>query len=142
MGLKFQPAVRSVLICDFAGMVIPEIVKKRPVIIIARNRHNHQLVTVVPVSTTEPIPKRNYHHELNRNPIPGNEHIPCWVKCDMIMTVSIARLDRIKNKTWDGRSYIVPEIPEDEFELIRTAVLFGIGMPIPNTMVVKPINID
>ncbi|MDP1129370.1 type II toxin-antitoxin system PemK/MazF family toxin [Klebsiella pneumoniae] len=129
MGLKFQPAVRSVLMCDFAGMVVPEIVKKRPIVVVARNRHHNQLGTVVPISTTAPIQIRDCHHELSVNPIPGNEHIACWVKCDMVMTVSLARLDRIKIRTLEGRSYIVPQISTQEFELIRNGILHGMGMP-------------
>jgi PemK-like protein. len=39
--------------CDFRGLVVPEIVKIRPVIIVARNRYNNQLVTVVPQIATE-----------------------------------------------------------------------------------------
>ncbi|WP_367003019.1 type II toxin-antitoxin system PemK/MazF family toxin [Escherichia coli] len=58
MVLKYQPSVRSVLMCDFRGMVVPEIVKVRPVVVVSRNRHNNQLVTVVPISTTEPLPRR------------------------------------------------------------------------------------
>ena len=128
MVLKYQPSVRSVLMCDFRGMVVPEIVKVRPVVVVSRKRHNNQLVTVVPISTTEPLPRRDCHHELSENPIPGNEHITCWVKCDMLMTVSLSRLDRIKTRTWEGRNYIVPMIAEDEFENIKRAVLHGIGM--------------
>ena len=60
--------------------------------------------------------------------MPGNERITCWVKCDMLMTVSLSRLDRIKTRTWEGRNYIVPMIAEDEFENIKRAVLHGIGM--------------
>lgn len=128
MGLKFQPPVKSVLMCDFRGLVVPEIVKVRPVIVVARNKYNNQLVTVVPISTTEPNLLRECHHKLALNPIPGNEHIACWAKCDMVMTVSLARLDRIKTKTWEGRSYIVPQLAMEEFERVKLAVLHGIGM--------------
>ncbi|HBM2887645.1 TPA: type II toxin-antitoxin system PemK/MazF family toxin [Klebsiella oxytoca] len=128
MGLKFQPSVRSVLMCDFRGLVVPEIVKIRPVIVVARNRYNNQLVTVVPVSTTAPALARECHHELMVNPMPGNEHISSWVKCDMLMTVSLSRLDRIKTKTWEGRSYVVPQITVEEFECVKRAILHGIGM--------------
>lgn len=128
MGLKFQPQVRSVLMCDFRGLVVPEIVKIRPVIVVARNRYNNQLVTVVPISTTAPTIARECHHELLVNPIPGNEHISCWVKCDMVMKVALARLDRIKTKTWEGRSYVVPQVATEEFERVKCAILHGMGM--------------
>lgn len=128
MGLKFQPKVGSVVVCDFRGMVVPEIVKKRPVIVVARNRFNSQLVTVVPISTTVPVPARGYHHALRQNPIPGNEHISCWVKCDMINVVSLERLDRIKEAGWGRNKYIIPTIERDEFELIKLAIIHGLGM--------------
>ncbi|HFV9228852.1 MULTISPECIES: type II toxin-antitoxin system PemK/MazF family toxin [Enterobacter] len=128
MGLKFQPQVRSVLMCDFRGLVVPEIVKIRPVVVVARNRYNNQLVTVVPISTTAPALARECHHELSVNPIPGNEHITCWVKCDMVMTVALTRLDRIKTRTWEGRNYVVPQITTEEFERVKCAILHGMGM--------------
>jgi len=64
MPLKFQPKAGSVVICDFHGFVVPEMVKKRPVVIIAKHKHNSQLVTVVPLSTTQPKPVAPYHHKL------------------------------------------------------------------------------
>lgn len=128
MGLRFQPQISSVLMCDFKGLIVPEIVKIRPIIVIARNRCNNKLVTVVPVSTTEPIPFLDHHHELRQNPIPGKEHLRCWVKCDMVMTISIERLDRVKIRTRNGRDYIIPSIPHYEIIEIKNSVIHGIGM--------------
>ncbi|PHM60929.1 type II toxin-antitoxin system PemK/MazF family toxin [Xenorhabdus ishibashii] len=128
MGLRYQPRVGSVLMCDFKGLIVPEIVKIRPIIVIARNRQNSKLVTVVPISTTEPIPALSHHHELLENPIPGKEYVRCWAKCDMITTVSTGRLDKIKARTWEGRCYIEPQLSDNEVRLIKNAVLHGIGM--------------
>jgi len=55
--------------CQFDG-IAPEMVKVRPAIILARNRQNNQLVTVVPISTTAPKPAMPYHHQLTVNPVP------------------------------------------------------------------------
>ncbi|CDM89084.1 type II toxin-antitoxin system PemK/MazF family toxin [Xenorhabdus bovienii] len=128
MGLKYQPRVGSVLMCDFKGLIVPEIVKIRPVIVIARHRQNNKLVTVIPISTTEPRPVFDHHHELRGNPIPDNEHIRCWAKCDMIMAVSTERLDKIKIRTRKGRDYISPQLSDAEMISIRNSVLCGIGM--------------
>lgn len=128
MALQFQPAVKTVLMCDFKGMIAPEMVKVRPVVVIARNRHNSKLVTIVSISSTEPVPIRQCHHELPNNPMPGNEHIRSWAKCDMVITVSTDRLDRIKVRTALGRSYIAPLLSNDDFVLIQQAVLHGMGM--------------
>jgi uncharacterized protein YifN (PemK superfamily) len=103
MALKFQPHIGTVLMCDFAGSVEPEMVKVRPVVILARNRTNKDLVTIVPLSTTKPLSMQDCHYELPLNPIPGNQTVTCWAKCDMIATVSIARLDRVKIRTAKGR---------------------------------------
>lgn len=75
MPLKFQPRERSVIMCDFRGYEEPEMVKKRPVVVIARNRHNGKLVTVVPLSSTEPVPLADYHHKMSGNPLPDKPHI-------------------------------------------------------------------
>jgi uncharacterized protein YifN (PemK superfamily) len=56
--------------CDFKGYVVPEMVKIRPVVVVARNRKNRKLVTVVPLSTTAPDALEDHHHELGANPLP------------------------------------------------------------------------
>lgn len=128
MGMKYQPPVKSVLMCNFRNMVAPEMVKIRPVVVIARNRHNSKLVTIVPISSTEPVPFRNCHYEIPVNPIPDNAHIRSWAKCDMVTTVSTERLDRIKTRTAQGRRYIVQLLNNEDFDAIKKAVLHGIGM--------------
>ncbi len=107
------------MICDFAGYVVPEMIKVRPVVVIARNRKNGQLVTVVPLSTTAPTTLEDHHHELAANPLPGKSGVRCWAKCDMLATVSLARLDRVKGPK---RQFVVPVLPAADFEAIRRAV--------------------
>ncbi len=119
MPLKFQPRERSVIMCDFRGYEEPEMVKKRPVVVIARNRHNGKLVTVVPLSSTEPVPLADCHHKMSENPLPDKPHIQCRAKCDMTATVGLARLDRYKPK---GRDRCIPIISEEDFQAVKTAV--------------------
>ncbi|MGQ0600545.1 MAG: type II toxin-antitoxin system PemK/MazF family toxin [Anaerolineales bacterium] len=127
MALLYQPRARSVVMCDFGtGFVAPEMVKVRPVIVLAKHRDNAQLVTVVPVSTTSPTVVRPYHHQLGANPLPGKT-VLSWVKCDMVVTVALHRLDRIKA---GKRQYVVPEIPESEFAAIKTCVAAALGLVI------------
>lgn len=119
MAMLYQPRPGNVVICDYRGFVVPEMVKVRPVVVIARNRRNRRLVTVVPLSTTEPDRLEVHHHALARNPLPGRERISCWAKCDMLTTVSLERLDRYKV----GRGqFAVPMLPVADFEAIRRAV--------------------
>ena len=119
MALSFQPKVGGVLLCDFEGFVTPEMVKKRPVVVIARNRANKQLVTVVPLSTTEPEVMETHHYQLPKNPVPAYRTKKCWAKCDMVATVSIARMDRLK----DGWNRVVPEVSAVDLNAIRTCVV-------------------
>lgn len=119
MAMLYQPRPGNVVMCDYRGFVVPEMVKVRPVVVIARNRRNRRLVTVVPLSTTEPDVLADHHHALAHNPLPGREGIRCWAKCDMLTTVSLGRLDRYKI----GRGqYAVPMLPMDDFKAIRRAV--------------------
>ncbi len=111
--------------CDFSGYVVPEMVKVRPVVVLARNRKNRQLVTVVPLSTTAPTALEDYHHELAANPLPGKAAVKCWAKCDMVATVSLSRLDRVKGPK---RQYVVPILPAAEFDAIRLGVANALGL--------------
>jgi uncharacterized protein YifN (PemK superfamily) len=125
MPLAFQPRPGTVVVCDFAGYVVPEMVKVRPVVVVARNRKNRQLVTVVPLSTTAPDTIEDHHHELSANPLPGKEQVTCWAKCDMIATVSLTRLDRYKVAP---RKYVAPTLPEADFEAIKRAIMNALGL--------------
>lgn len=112
--------------CDFRGFVAPEMVKRRPVVVLARNRQNRQLVTVAPLSTTAPNPVGAHHHLLAESPLPNTRGVSCWAKCDMLSTVSLARLDRCK--AGRGR-YVVPKLPDVDFAAIRLAVAIALGVP-------------
>lgn len=111
--------------CDFAGYVLPEMVKVRPVVVIARNRRNRRLVTVVPLSTTAPDAPDAHHPALSANPLPGRERIACLAKCDMVATVSLARLDRFRT---ERRLYVTPLLPAPDFQAIKRAVASALGL--------------
>jgi uncharacterized protein YifN (PemK superfamily) len=104
-------------------------VKVRPVVVIARNRCNNQLVTVVPLSTTKPHAMEDHHHELSTNPLPDKAAVSCWAKCDMVVTVAIHRLDRYKYRTPAGlRQYVVPVIGDSDFLAIQIAVVSALRL--------------
>jgi uncharacterized protein YifN (PemK superfamily) len=119
MALKFQPKAGTVFMCDFAGFVEPEMVKNRPVVVISKNRGNNRLVTVVPLSTTQPTVMEPYHYQLPVNPVPAYKSRTCWAKCDMISTVSLERLDRLK----DGWTRVVPMVTLADLGAIRLCVV-------------------
>ena len=111
--------------CNFSGFVAPEMVKVRPVVVLVRNRRNRQLVTVVPLSATEPATLDDHHHELSVNPLPDKPHTSCWAKCDMVNTVSVNRLDRYS--VGHGR-FVAPEISAADFAAIRAGVAVALNL--------------
>jgi len=111
--------------CDFSGFVVPEMVKVRPVVVLARNKENRQLVTIVPLSTTKPRTLKAHHHELAINPLPDKPHTSCWAKCDMVSTISLARLDRYK---LGANRFVVPEIAHADFSAIRSGVALALDL--------------
>jgi mRNA interferase MazF len=119
--LKFIPDPGMVLICDYqSGFIPPEMIKKRRVIVVSpKFLNNRGLCTVVPVSTTPPDAELPVHVRFN----PGqyrffSADMPCWAKCDVIASVSYARLDRIRI----GKDFVAPRIGREDFEKIRVAL--------------------
>ncbi|WP_124349214.1 type II toxin-antitoxin system PemK/MazF family toxin [Pseudomonas chlororaphis] len=127
MSLHYQPREGSVLICDFRGYEVPEMVKVRPVVVIRRHRSNRHLVTVVPLSTTAPDVVLGHHLQL-ANRLQGRSCV-CWAKCDMLATVGVLRLDRIKRKDRHGRRvYEVLQLTDEEFAAVKAAVRKALGI--------------
>lgn len=122
MPLLYQPKAGSVVMCDFSGNIIPEMVKVRPVVILAKHPVNSKLVTVIPLSTTAPTKMEPHHHQMSENPLPDKTHITCWAKCDMISTVSLDRLDRYKYGKRPNVTYVVPFIDPTDMNAIKACV--------------------
>ncbi|KAA0178860.1 hypothetical protein FX016_23310 [Cupriavidus gilardii] len=131
MALQHQPSLFSIVQCDFDGMVAPEMVKKRDVVVIAKHKHNSKLVTVVPLSTTAPLRPEAYHHRLERNYRPGGDPATVvWAKCDMVYTVSTDRLSLYHTRTRrGGRQYVVPKLSIADGEAVMRGVCAALGLP-------------
>ena len=96
----FYPKTGHILICNFdKGFVPPEMVKRRPIVVISRTEtHSRRLCTVVPLSTTIPKTIKPWHVALKIDSVSSNSEIETiWAKCDMIYTVSFDRLEIPKN---------------------------------------------
>ena len=130
MPLRFQPKPRSVVFCNFAGFIEPEIIKRRPVVVLAVHKRNAKLVTVVPLSTTAPDQVESHHYRLKQNPLPGAADKVVWAKCDMVAVVSIERLDLVHTgRGPDGkRRYLSLQIGPEQFESIRHGVASALGL--------------
>ena len=119
--LLFQPKPGSVIYCDYAGFVAPEMIKKRPAIAVSKHKHNSKLVSVVPISTTEPDPVLEYHIEMEKEfctlHLAGKKS---WIKCDMINVICLDRLNLLRNKESGERS--APNIGQKILVRIKEAI--------------------
>ena len=130
MSLKFHPAAGTVLFCDFRGFEAPEMVKKRPVVVVSPKKlRRGELVTVVPLSTQAPGPERGFHHRLDPTSLrPPLDRKPTWAKCDMLYTVGFARLDLPRGAREAGRRrYETYQVTEADLKSIYGAILAGLG---------------
>jgi len=102
-------------------MIVPEMTKKRPVIVISP-KYRHQLCTVVPVSTVSPLKVEDWHYKLPPKSLPTSlRNLECWAKCDMVTSVATSRLDRVKN----GGQYANFFVSDDDFsEIIKGIKVF------------------
>nr|WP_232792959.1 type II toxin-antitoxin system PemK/MazF family toxin [Caulobacter hibisci] len=120
--------------CDFGGgFRVPEMVKRRPVVVISpKIRNRPGLCTVVPLSTTAPAPRMAYHCQIEIEPPLPERFVSSglWVKGDMICTVSLERLDFIRTgKREDGsRKYYFHRLDRQTMSEIRGRVLVGLGL--------------
>lgn len=129
----FYPKPGTVMICDFGtGFRPPEMVKKRPVVVISpRSRRGSPLCTVVPLSTAVPDPVQEFHHCLDPESLPGDLATKeTWAKCDMVATVSLKRLDRVRigQDAAGKRIYVAMQVTEEDFAAIRRCVTIALGL--------------
>jgi mRNA interferase MazF len=134
MTIHFHPEQGTILVCDFRGFEAPEMLKRRPVVVISpRLRHRQGLCTIVPLSTTEPNRIEPYHYRLHTNPSLPAPYVSAvhWVKGDMLCTVSFDRLSLMSHGRKDAmgkRIYDQRVIDKADLLKIQAAVLHGIGL--------------
>ena len=98
-------------------------VKVRPVVIISpRRRRGAGLVTVIPLSSTEPSPAEPWHYCLPSGVYPPARSA-MWAKCDLVCTVALDRLDRVMARDARGnRSYHVYQVGAPHLSAILAGV--------------------
>jgi mRNA interferase MazF len=134
MPIKSHPALGTVLLCDFnTGFMPPEMVKRRPVVVISpRITARPGLATVVALSTTPPNEVMPYHCQIDiipELPAPWSSESN-WVKGDMVYSISLQRLDffRIGKDKQGKRIYLTQPLSNENIKKIRACVLSGIGL--------------
>ena len=136
MALKFHPSPGTILICDFdTGFQIPEMTKKRPVIVISPKRKNCSgLCTVVAISTKAPKTIENWHYHLpmaSMPDVPNFQRKDSWVKGDMVYRVSFERLSLIRTKrdpTTGRREYFLQSLGREQMKCIYSCVLNALNL--------------
>ena len=133
--LPFQPKPGMLLMCDFdTGFKPPEMVKVRPVVVISpgRKRSRARLCTVVPLSSAAPRPVEPFHYRIRRQSLPRTlrRRRETWAKCDMLYTVSVDRLDRVRVKKGGKPTYGTPRVPADVLDAIRGGVIKALGLDV------------
>lgn len=130
--LRHYPKVREVLGCDFRVLSKPEMCKRRPVVILSYSRARPDLAIVVPLSTTEPRPRRPWHYLLSE---PSQwDRRQRWAKCDMLYTLSLKRMFpwRVGRDASGQRIYLRNfRIAQDDFAKVQDAVLAGLNIKRP-----------
>jgi uncharacterized protein YifN (PemK superfamily) len=134
MPIREHPLLGTVLLCDFdSGFKAPEMVKRRPCVVVSpRIGSRPGLCTVVALSTEPPKPVMAYHCQIDirpRLPKPW-ESDGVWVKGDMINAVGFHRLDffRLGKDARGKRQYLYRQLSPDTITQIRSCVLTAIGL--------------
>ena len=134
MPITYHPKEGELFICDYPkDMAAPEMIKKRPVIVVSPSlKHRGSLVTVVPLSSTEPKLLMPYHVQLAFDPAlpePWNKN-PCWAICDHAMTVGFHRLNliRLGKDQYGKRKYYQFRLDIERLSALRKAIGFSIGI--------------
>ena len=134
MPIREHPDQGTIIICDFGdGFKNPEMDKKRPVIVLSpKIKNRHHLCSVIPLSTTRPVPVMPYHTQLDIRPLLPKWYNSdnLWIKGDMVNAVGFHRLDFIRcGKDRSGkRTYYYNTISDDQMKIVRKCVLHGMGL--------------
>lgn len=131
MALPYSPHQGEILICDFDDAAVgAEMIKRRPAIVISRKAtHWRGLCTVVPISTTQPVPPERWHYPLPHLKILGwQANGLMWAKGDMLATVSMERLNKPYKKTRHGRQFVTHQLDEDDLIAVVGCVRSYLGI--------------
>ena len=115
--------------CDFnTGFKAPEMTKVRPVVVVSppRSKRMTGLCTIVPLSTTAPVPVELFHHLMDPRSLPGKFGMnETWAKCDMLYTVSLGRLSRATKR---GKAAGTFRVFDEDLDAIRDCVRIALGL--------------
>jgi uncharacterized protein YifN (PemK superfamily) len=101
--------------------VAPEMIKTRRAVVLGSPSPG--IAIVAPLSRTRPNPIRPFHVEFAEESYPFLKG-PCWLKGDLVQSVSLGRVDRVRYWGRHRRA----RLSEVDFRRVRQAVLEAVGM--------------
>lgn len=134
MAIVYHPLRGSIVTVDYdRGFKNPEMDKLRLAVVLSPAiKARIKLVTVVPLSLTDPDPVLPFHKQIDipfHLPHPwGNQ--PRWIKGDMVNAVGFHRVELLrlgKDKT-GTRIYQTAVLDEEMFKVVKRCVLHGLGL--------------
>jgi len=134
MGIKYPVAAGTLVLCDYGtGFRPPEMVKRRPAIVVSnRLPHRDGLCTVIPLSTTPPPQNVKYvvKIELSETLPPPFDAPVMWAKCDMLATVCFERLELFRTgRDHEGkRQYLNLRLPPAQMLDVKDALRYALGL--------------
>ena len=106
-------------------------VKRRLAVTISpKLKRRNDLVTVVPLSTTAPVPLCDWHCPITIAPPEPWDEAPRWAKCDMVATVGYFRLNLPyeKHPITGARKYVQIELDDETVAAIRRSAAVALGI--------------
>ena len=135
MPFKYPQFPGTIIRCDFSAFKEPEMTKIRPAIILSPKIKDEIRTTylVVPLSSKEPDKIHKYHIKLSLPGVllPHGLSRECWMKGDMIYSLSPKRMDLYrlgKDKNSGNRVYYTDRFSGIELQNIRKAIMHAIGV--------------
>lgn len=136
MPLPFHPEPGTILMCDFSsGFKAPEMVKKRPVVVVSpKRKYCAGLCTVVALSTVTPTTIEDWHYQLPAASMPKTPRFQAndsWVKGDMIYRVGFDRLEMIKmgkDPRTGKRQYFKQRLGRGQMQRVYACLLHGLNL--------------
>jgi mRNA interferase MazF len=133
MAISEHPRPGTILLCDYsAGFREPEMIKRRPVIVVSpKISLRPRLCTVVALSSSAPTPQMSYHCLLEIDPpLPETWTGDNWVKGDMVNAVGFHRLDfiRLGKDTTGKRLYRYETLTPEQLRQVLHCLLCGVGL--------------
>ncbi|MEB1300990.1 type II toxin-antitoxin system PemK/MazF family toxin [Xanthomonas campestris pv. campestris] len=135
MSLTHHPQPGEIFYCKFPDEYMHgEMIKTRPVIVLSKQLTGRpRLVNIVPISMTPPDPVGPHHVLVGAAYMPKRLRDRAgdrWVKCDMIYTMSLDRLELVTGHrdARGKRTYDKGALPPALLREIRVAIASCLGI--------------